>query len=283
MSVRRACERSQFVLAMDQGRLAAFDTVADGNVCAAQTVVRQLCQALNDNSTADLPKDVGLLQDANSTQRSVVLSAFCLGKVDRAKDGRFTFHGRDRRRLALIVAASLLKLHNTPWIEEQWVRERISFVRKHGGRHSTSPLLEKSWTNALSIAPASSNPLRLMNIRCESLFALGIFLIELCFQKDFSSLQEPGDKIEGGLLECLTEFRTATRLIPDIYNEAGERYGDVVRRCIRCDFDHKSYDLDDEDFCQAVYEGVVGPLEEDVKLIDGADALAECASGFQLK
>lgn len=74
------------------------------------------------------------------------------------------------------------------------------------------------------------------------------------------------------MLPFLTEFRTASRLIEVVEDQAGVRYGAAVRRCIRCDFDERVYDLDDEGFCQAFYKGVVACLEDDVRQIDGDDS-----------
>ena len=84
----------------------------------------------------------------------------------------------------------------------------MSFARTYESLRSTSPLVERSLANAppVSSPTRATRNIRLTSIRSETLFALGIFLIELCFKQPFSSLQKPDDKIQGGLLECLTEF-----------------------------------------------------------------------------
>ncbi|KAF2661869.1 hypothetical protein K491DRAFT_646395 [Lophiostoma macrostomum CBS 122681] len=62
--------------------------------------------------------------------------------------------------------------------------------------------------------------------------------------------------------EAMSEFNTADRLVDELYNEAGGKYSDAVRRCIRCDFDRRANSLEDLGFQQAVYEGVVAQLKE---------------------
>lgn len=52
-------------------------------------------------------------------------------------------------------------------------------------------------------------------------------------------------------------------------NEFGDRYADAVRRCIRCAFDTRKIDLEDGQFRGAVYEGVVAPLEENLRDFTG--------------
>ena len=70
-------------------------------------------------------------------------------------------------------------------------------------------------------------------------------------------------------LQRFSEFRTAMRLVGVITDTAGRRYGDVVRRCIRCEFDQGDYDLDNPRFCRAVFKYVVAPLAEEIQSIDG--------------
>ena len=93
-------------------------------------------------------------------------------------------------------------------------------------------------------------------------------------------LQRSNDRIPGGMHDFLTEFQAAKRLMPDVRQEAGTRYEAVVRRCIQCDFDQREYDLGNEAFCQAVYENVVLPLEENVEFIDGREALLAPPFGY---
>ena len=63
----------------------------------------------------------------------------------------------------------------------------------------------------------------------------------------------------------LRNWITATRLMEAVYNEAGTLYGDAVRRCLHCEFDQRNTSLEDDAFRQAVYDGVVATLEDNVK------------------
>ena len=44
-----------------------------------------------------------------------------------------------------------------------------------------------------------------------------------------------------------------------------------MRRCLHCDFNQRKTHLGDDEFQQAVYEGVVVPLREVVKDFKGLD------------
>lgn len=86
-------------------------------------------------------------------------------------------------------------------------------------------------------------------------------LIELC-------LGEPFQKLRVSRMlnsDTMSDFGAATQLLDMVGDEYGDQYADVVSRCIRCEFNTRSRDLADKQFCKAVYEGVVVPLEKDLK------------------
>jgi len=65
----------------------------------------------------------------------------------------------------------------------------------------------------------------------------------------------------------LAEWNTANRLVEELYYEAGEKYSSAVRRCIRCDSDHRANSLEDGEFQKAVYQGVAIQLKENVEFL----------------
>lgn len=65
---------------------------------------------------------------------------------------------------------------------------------------------------------------------------------------------------------------TAERLVEsEIEFEAGRRYSDAIRRCIRCDFDRKGMNLENESFQHAVYYGVIVLLEKTLQQFNSLD------------
>jgi hypothetical protein len=204
--------------------------------------------------------------------RHIIVPVQTLLPVNTGQKGRL--RARGRRRIALIASYNLLELYSTPWLQDQVYWKRIGLIRGDDGSVIDLPFISKDVVPSIgpSRQPPSSDPVSLACIRNEWVYALGVFLIELCLGKSISQLQEPGDEIPGGMLPFLTEFRTASRLIEVVEDQAGVRYGAAVRRCIRCEFDERVYDLDDEGFCQAFYKGVVACLEDDVRQIDGDDS-----------
>ena len=74
-------------------------------------------------------------------------------------------------------------------------------------------------------------------------------------------------------VEAITSFNTASRLLDNVYNESGSRYGDAVRRCLLCPFDLRDASLDNEEFQQAVFTSIVTPLMQDLGDFDGSSRI----------
>jgi hypothetical protein len=102
----------------------------------------------------------------------------------------------------------------------------------------------------------------------QTLYTLGILLIEICYGKSIKELQIAED------LECQdtpgVTWCTATRLAnKQIEFRVGKPYADAVEWCIRCDSHRENADLGNEIFQQAVFDRVVMPIEQNLKFIQG--------------
>ena len=83
------------------------------------------------------------------------------------------------------------------------------------------------------------------------------FLRELCLGQPSEVPRSPEEPVDAsGKANLLTDWSTADRLTEAVCSEAGTRYGDAVGRCLHCEFA----------FRQAVCNGLVTALEEDIKL-----------------
>ena len=82
------------------------------------------------------------------------------------------------------------------------------------------------------------------SLKIEVLFALGLILIELCFGKTLQLMKVPEDE-DGS--EDATNPKTAFRLLSLVYDEMGNVYGDVVRRCLLQPFDVRNMSLAHEE------------------------------------
>ncbi|KAF2400546.1 hypothetical protein EJ06DRAFT_582368 [Trichodelitschia bisporula] len=173
----------------------------------------------------------------------------------------------DRIRLASTIAASVLQLQNSPLLSFRWTKEDVHFVLQDSKKY-----YQKVYIARILPKPASDHDAGIDRHHCPyilnfPLFALGILLLEICLGQPLEKLRRANECVSKGPADMLSDYITATRLLDDdrVSNEWGAKYDMVVRRCVFCTFDTKKKDLEDDDFCQAVYEGVVVPLEDQVK------------------
>ena len=182
------------------------------------------------------------------------------------------FTRADKLRLAVILSSSVLQLHETPWLNETWQKGDIMFIDTIDGPLYSHPFVAKNFhftkpSTQLRVYNTTANIHRA--IRNPILFALGVLLIELCLSKPMDELKRPEEKTSDGTTNPILDWLAADRLVQEVYVEGGSRYGDAVRHCIRCDFDKREFNLEDDEFQRAVYEGVVSLLEDDLKQFHG--------------
>ena len=169
----------------------------------------------------------------------------CLLQVSKRR-GDFSLSRRDRLYISVTLASSVLQLDGTSWLKRQWrsgdilflpLEDRTTSIPRFNFSHpyvSRRVLTED--TNIALVADASGTtiPERIPSV---VLFALGITLTELCFGQNICDMRIDEDidwnTEDTDKRELLTSFNTATRLINHVYNESGNRYGDVVRRCLQ--------------------------------------------------
>ena len=99
-----------------------------------------------------------------------------------------------------------------------------------------------------------------------SLFNVGVIILELIFGHNieacpfrksyFGPNNQPNDQ---------TDVSTARKWSEKVLGECGVEIADVVRRCLYCSFGPRP-DLKEKRFKEAVYEGVIKPLADYLKI-----------------
>jgi hypothetical protein len=247
--------------------------------------IEDLCRAFNKLQSPQRDLCIGYLLDGLKRKHAIYLepspsqqqwAAYSLKEVlaqTSKLHRRLTRH--DKLKLAVDLASSVLQLYNTPWLEEQWGKDDVYFI--HRPEASSASVFEhpfvcrKFGAQVVSTAKTTTTSTTACRvIRNQTLFALGILLIELWYGKPIEELQTVPD------LDCAgtpgVTWCTAERLVEhEMEFDAGKRYSDAVRRCIRCNFDSKETSLNNESFQQLVYDGVVKLLEKTLQQFHGLD------------
>ena len=179
---------------------------------------------------------------------------------------------KERLKLGMRLASSVLQLYKTEWLQERWGKQDIYLIQ---GASQSSPSLEtpsletpvvcQAFPPEPSVFKAS---IRSHIIRCNlSLFSLGIVLIELWFWRGIESFEDKSQAYYSPWEETSDTARyvTAQRLIDKLYGDAGDNYGDIVRRCIM-GLDHKETQLENDGFKNEAYLKVLQPLGKHLEL-----------------
>ncbi|KAF5983424.1 hypothetical protein FBULB1_3802 [Fusarium bulbicola] len=174
----------------------------------------------------------------------------------------------EKVRLALVIASSVLQLSKTPWLPEALTRENVHFFRRGDTLSYEHPFLQRSLPESSYKRldetvdskgySLSSNP---------TLFALGMLLLEIILGSSLKQQRVPDEKSldedYDGLIQDLT---IANRMLEQRVALISPAYKAVIERCIGCT---DSKGLEEDDFRQTVYNGVVMELEaiwDDIKL-----------------
>ncbi|KAL6353697.1 hypothetical protein LRP88_13010 [Fusarium phalaenopsidis] len=233
-----------------------------------------LCMALKKSREAR-PACYGRLIDTECTNRHFQVyplgtttnsdgwSIITLDEVLECKKGlRPLISLAEKVRLALAIASSVLQLSKTPWLPEVLTRKNVHFFRRDDSLSYEHPFLLKtlpeSPLQSLKASPATSRE-RCTLMSNPTLFALGILLLEIILGSSFEQLRQSDEKaFEGDDHGIIRDSIAAHRLLEQRVALINPVYKAVVERCIGCT---ESIGLDEDDFRQQVYNGVVMELE----------------------
>lgn len=201
-------------------------------------------------------------------------------------DGIFSGPGvkpskRSILKLGVKLASSLMQLHESKWLSENWGRKDIFFLQD-----STGPLIEKPLLHQIFLpsdipeaaTPNSQQIKSWPKITCinRSLYSLGVMLIEIWYWKSLETLEQEAGNPQIGSDE-VKEWVAAQSYVNLLLEDAGAPYGTAVKRCI-LGFGHMNMELDREDFKNEVYKQIVCPLEENLRNFCGERDLEKICS-----
>ena len=175
----------------------------------------------------------------------------------------------ERLHLARSLATAVLQYHATPWLKGTWRSDDIYFFgldEKPTSQQCLSlpaPHIDvcvKGPNGSLFRTSTFPTPVLVRN---PLIFGLGVVLLEVGHAKTMKELQQPQDLRAND--DQLTEYLAATRLASSIGRELGSTYGQIVQKCLYCDFGC-SDDLNSPKLQAVFYQDVVKELE---KLEDG--------------
>ena len=186
--------------------------------------------------------------------------------LSHSTKARYELTRKQRYRLAVILAASLLQLQTTPWLTKNMNKKDI-LLECHGREVITERPYICHLFPSIKHLSASPSTTPLEDITTTTRFAakaslnqLGILLLELCFGRaieDQSHIRE--EFLFNGKPHNQTDILTAREWISDVEFEAGLEFRNAIKCCF--DFDVKP-NWNDIKFTQSIHAGVVQPLKQ---------------------
>ncbi|RDW63344.1 hypothetical protein BP6252_10889 [Coleophoma cylindrospora] len=219
------------------------------------------------------------VKESLALQKSTVLQLKSLLKRD-PKRSRRQMHlsglsEKQRRQIALSLSYSILQFYDSPWMNEVWGEEDIHFLATvHDGNKLdiSDPHFSRSFPQEGQEAlhrdssHAISSHFLDAHIPNKPLFALGIILLELCLNMTFDDLHDISS-VDSGEVDATKKYQIVMENLDRAFDEWGDGFGRVVQRCINPEFGIRPSEkrLDFDKFRCLVYEGIVAPLEQDLK------------------
>lgn len=178
----------------------------------------------------------------------------------------------ERLRLSKKLAIAVLQFYSTPWLRNSWGSSDVLFQLQQPS--STGPIedLKEPFVDVPVRDPTAATT-SVHTTTCypfapnDFLFGLGVMLLELAYQKPLRSMQQPCD-VANSQDERHTLFFTAKRMSRLVSAKSGSRYGEIVRKCLACDFG-RGDDLSQPALQEGVYREVVCELAELEELLRG--------------
>jgi hypothetical protein len=164
---------------------------------------------------------------------------------------------RQRFHIAVLLSVSVLQLFSTPWLTDLWNKEKVLLL------WTEDDSTDQTGANQVYVKADPISQISSSTDSTKVIFALGVMLLELCFGQKLE--EHPNwDKYLGadGKANEHTEFATAREWQAKVTPEAGPEFAEAVRKCLLCAFATKGTSLEDDDFRNAFYTGVVRPVQD---------------------
>lgn len=176
---------------------------------------------------------------------------------------------RNRVQLALVLAWGVLQISSTSWLKGKWTKDNI-FLVMDAPNKPLLPYLSHRFESARrdSLLSSTLSPTTVDQVgewvSNTSLFALGVFLLEMCFNSPIEALATAKEKDKNGDVSDYTPILTAKRLSKLAQDEMGICYAQAVNACLNfpnLDMDADGKPANFPEFATIVMRDIISPLK----------------------
>lgn len=174
-----------------------------------------------------------------------------------------------RRRLAVMLAYSLVQLHESPWLSNQWDKDKIYFFYTPEGLDFQRPYLKVSFDHL----PSSGEEPDLDRFHPNlGILKLGTLLIEVHIWKTIESFRIESD-LRDGQPTPNTDQDVAIRILNSL-DDCFPTYQEAIRACLDVPWvsagSGSRVSLDDQDTWSGVCGGVITNLQSELKFAEAS-------------
>jgi hypothetical protein len=174
-----------------------------------------------------------------------------------------------KRKLALMLAKSLLQLSAKPWLSEKWNKEHITFFHESlGALALTKPYL----SSVFGAGQDGSDRLDINQFHpCPSILSLGILLIEIDTMKAIESFRTSDDLTDGVEVNANTDWTTANRVVQSLEN-CSMPFRETIQACLDTPWVSagQRVSLENAGTRNGFIRDVVQPLEKELEYLSRA-------------
>lgn len=173
---------------------------------------------------------------------------------------------KERRLLAVVIAHAVLHFCEGPWLDKNWDKEHISFFPPSGDDADvdlTRPYLVATFDKEIENSDDDADSV--MWHEHPSILALGVVLLELEMRGSIEERYNE-DGLVKGVANAATKLTTAQRLLKEYVDETHVKYHTAIEECLECDWIQDEDERDDETFREEVYQRIVAPLEDELRI-----------------
>lgn len=172
----------------------------------------------------------------------------------------------ERRRLALVLTYSVLQLHESPWLSEQWDKERMHFFYDDVDR----PDFKRPYLSTFfDQFPSKGEPPNMDRFhKNPGILKLGVLLIEVHKWKPLEGFRRQDDLVNDEPTPN-TDLHVARRVLKTL-DDCFPTYRGAIEACLGVPWVHSGsrVSLEDAETRNGLYGDVIEPLEREVALGD---------------
>ncbi|RPA81031.1 hypothetical protein BJ508DRAFT_118589 [Ascobolus immersus RN42] len=185
---------------------------------------------------------------------------------------RYPLKCLEKHTIAYLLASAVLQFHDTPWLRHNWTLNDVELIIDGSPSLARAqPIISKTFTQMGHLEDSNSGYRHTPSsiVKNPEMFSLALALLELYIGKPVMNTEEYGRTVaaNGGVRNELTDYFAIKELLPVVEAREPENVYTAIYNCVEIHTMSKEYSLENDDFRQAFFDGVVLPLQSNYEVV----------------